>query len=102
MAGNGPEHGWLDVTGCSLGFERGQGKRVFAGYFSNLPVASSARAILSATSWSDCAGGRFVAAFGDFTEAAFEAKRNPALGGTDRQGWNPLISDNGRTRCDCL
>src|SRR3954454_14200445 len=40
-------------------------------------IASSARAILSATSWSDGGDGRFVAAFGDFAEAALEALRGP-------------------------
>ena len=44
-------------------------------------MASSARAILSATSWSDGGDGRFVAAFGDFAEAAFEAARGPDFRG---------------------
>src|ERR1700712_3071808 len=40
-------------------------------------MASSARAILSSASWLDGGGGRFVAAFGDFVEAALEASREP-------------------------
>jgi hypothetical protein len=44
-------------------------------------MASSARAILSATSWSDGGDGRFVAAFGDLAEAAFEAARGPDFRG---------------------
>src|SRR3954452_16282380 len=38
-------------------------------------MASSARAILSATSSSQDGDGRFVAGFGDFAEAAFETAR---------------------------
>jgi hypothetical protein len=44
-------------------------------------MASNARAILSATSWSDGGDGRFVAAFGDFAEAAFEVARGPDFRG---------------------
>jgi hypothetical protein len=44
-------------------------------------MASNARAILSATSWSEGGDGPFVAAFGDFAEAAFEAPRGPDFRG---------------------
>jgi hypothetical protein len=44
-------------------------------------MASSARAILSAVSWLDGADGRFVAAFGDFAEAAFKGVREPGFRG---------------------
>src|ERR1700742_2517508 len=44
-------------------------------------MASSARAILSATSWPDGGDGRFVAAFGGFAEEAFEAAREPDFRG---------------------
>jgi hypothetical protein len=44
-------------------------------------MASNARAILSATSWSDGGDGRFAAALRGFAEAAFEAARGPDFRG---------------------
>jgi hypothetical protein len=44
-------------------------------------MASSARAILSVVSCSEAAGGRFVAAGGDFRRAALEAARDAVLRG---------------------
>jgi hypothetical protein len=44
-------------------------------------IASSARAILSAVSWSDGGDGRFVAVLGDFPDTGLEALREPGFRG---------------------